>query len=120
MSKRTTPEGAVLAGCLRYLRRRNIYHWRNSVGAVQIRPGQWYRYGKVGSSDILGCLPGGRFLAIETKAPEGRLSPEQKTFLTEIRELGGLAMVVKSWQEIDNALRREGVINDGPLFEEAQ
>jgi hypothetical protein len=80
MGKRT-PESAVLAGCLRYLEKAGIYHWRNSVGSVQIRPGRWYRFGKVGSSDILGCLPGGRFLAVEVKAPGGCLSPEQRQFL---------------------------------------
>jgi hypothetical protein len=63
-------------------------------------------------------IPGSRFLAVEVKAPGGRLSPEQKQFLAEIRELGGLALVVKSWQEIDSALRQAGFISDGPLFEE--
>jgi hypothetical protein len=60
MSKGTTPEGAVLAGCLRYLEIRGIYHWRNSTGAVRIGPGRFMRFGKVGSSDILGVLPGGK------------------------------------------------------------
>jgi hypothetical protein len=72
-----TPEGRILAGCLRYLEVRGVYHWRNSTGAVQIRPGRWYRFGKVGSSDILGILPGGRFLAVEVKARGGRLSPRK-------------------------------------------
>ncbi|MDR1318958.1 MAG: VRR-NUC domain-containing protein [Treponema sp.] len=102
---------------MRYLQVRGIYHWRNSVGSVQIRPGQWYRFGKIGSSDILGLLPGGRFLAVECKAQNGRLSPEQKQFLAEIRDLGGLAVVAKSWTDIDRALREGGYVSDGPLFE---
>ncbi|GHT89395.1 hypothetical protein FACS1894137_18550 [Spirochaetia bacterium] len=73
-------------------------------------------FGLKGSSDILGILPGGRFLAIEVKAPGGRLSPEQKQFLAEIRELGGLAVMVRDWKEIDSALREAGYISDGPLF----
>jgi hypothetical protein len=83
------PESLVLGGCLRYLEIRGIYHRRNSTGAVQIAPGRFMRFGKVGSSDILGVLPGGRLLCVECKAPEGgRLSPEQKQFLAEVRELG--------------------------------
>jgi hypothetical protein len=119
MSRSDTPEGRVLAGCLRYLKIRGIYHWRNSVGSVQIRPGQWYRFGKVGSSDILGVLPDGKILAVETKAKRGQLSPEQRQFLADIKALGGLAVVVKSWKDIDQALREAGYVNDGPLFREA-
>lgn len=70
-----------------------------------------------GSADLLGCLPGGRFLAVEVKAPGGRLSPEQQQFLAEVRGLGGLAVVARDWKEIDQALREAGYISDGPLFE---
>jgi hypothetical protein len=113
-----TPEGQVLASCLRYLKIRGIYHWRNSVGSVQVRPGQWYRFGKVGSSDILGVLPGGKILAVEIKAPDGRLSPEQREFLETVRGLGGLAIIARSWTDVDQELREAGYVNDGPLFDE--
>jgi len=112
-----TPEGRIKATCLRYLERRNIYAWNNTTGAVQVRPGKFLRFGKVGSSDIIGLLPDGRFLAVETKAPDGRVSPEQLAFLEKIRGLGGVAVVVRSWRELDTALRREGYVDDGPLFE---
>ena len=110
-----TPESGILAACIHYLHRQEIYHWRNNTGAVQITPGRFMRFGKVGSSDILGCLPGGRFLAVEVKAPEGRLSPEQKQFLADIQALGGLALVIRDWKELDKALRAAGYITD-PLF----
>ncbi|MDR3193499.1 MAG: VRR-NUC domain-containing protein [Treponema sp.] len=118
MSKGTTPESVVLAGCLNYLEKRGIYHWRNSVGAVRIGPGRFIRFGKVGSSDVLGCLPGGRLLCVECKAEHGRLSPEQKQFLEDIRGLGGLAIVARSWMDIAASLREAGYsgITDGPLF----
>jgi hypothetical protein len=118
MADRTTPEGTVLAGCLRYLQARRIYHWRNSVGAVRVAPDRGVHFGKKGSADIIGCLPDGRFLAVEVKAQNGRLSPEQKQFLAEIRELGGLALVIRDWRELDAALRGAGyAANDMPLFE---
>jgi hypothetical protein len=119
MSRGNTPEGRVLEGCLRYLEIRGIYHWRNSTGAVQIAPGRFMRFGKVGSSDILGVLPSGRLLCVECKAPKGgRLSPEQRQFLAEVRELGALAVVARSFRELDTALRAGGYVTEGPLFEE--
>ena len=74
------------------------------------------RFGKLGSSDIIGVLPDGRFLAVEVKALKGRLSVEQAAFLDKIRGLGGVALVVRGWQDLDTALRREGYVDDGPLF----
>jgi hypothetical protein len=114
---RQTPESAVLAGCLRYLEKAGIYHWRNSTGAVRIAPGRFIRFGKVGSSDIEGILPGGRFLAVEVKAARGRLSPEQRQFLAEVQSLGGLAVTVRGWRELADMLREAGYVTMGPLFE---
>jgi hypothetical protein len=118
MSKGNGPESPVLNGCLQYLEARKIYHWRNSTGAIRFAPDRWVSFGKKGSSDILGVLPGGRLLCVETKAPDGgRLSPEQKQFIADVREAGALALVVRGWQELDHALREAGAVNDGPLFE---
>jgi hypothetical protein len=116
MVKQGTPEGRIKAACLRYLEKRGIRAWNNPSGAVRIAPDRWVHFGRKGSADILGCLPGGRFLAVEVKSPGGRLSPEQKQFLAEIRDLGGLALVVWNWKEIDSALRHGGYVSDGPLF----
>ena len=115
--KRTTPEGLILNACLQYLQARGIFHWRNNTGAVQIVPGRFMRFGKKGSSDILGVLPGGRFLAVECKTKSGRLSPEQKQFLADVRGLGALALVVRDWKELDLALWEAGYAKkDMPLF----
>ena len=116
MVRRGTPEGRVKAACLRYLERRGITAWNNPSGAVEVRPGKWLHFGKKGSADILGCLPGGRFLAVECKAKGGQLSPEQKRFLAEVEALGGMAVMVRDWRELDAALRGEGYADDGPLF----
>jgi hypothetical protein len=113
-----TPEGRVKAACLRYLEKRGIKAWNNPSGAVRIATDRWLHFGLKGSADILGLLPGGRFLAVECKAQDGRLSPEQRQFLEDIKALGGMAIMAKSWQEIDQALREAGYsgITDGPLF----
>ena len=112
-----TPEGCIKTDCLRYLERRGFFVWNNPTGCVRIAPDRWLHFGKKGSADILGCLPDGKFLAVEVKSDHGRLSPEQSVFLEQIRGRGGLAVVVKGWQELDNVLRHEGYVTDGPLFE---
>jgi hypothetical protein len=114
-----TPESRVKAGVLKYMRLRQIKAWSNPSGAVRIRPGKFMSFGLKGSADILGCLPDGRFLAVEVKAVHGRLSPEQRQFLAEIKTLGGMAVMVRGWKELDQALREGGYVSDGPLFEEA-
>ena len=119
MGKSDTPENRVKAEVMKYLKLRHIYCWSNPSGAVQVRPGKFMSFGLKGSSDILGLLPGGRFLAVECKAEHGRLSTEQRQFLADIKTLGGLAVVAKSYRDIDRALKEAGYsgITDGPLFE---
>jgi hypothetical protein len=119
MGKADTPENRVKRECLEYLKVRQIYCWSNPSGAVRIRPGKFMSFGKKGSADIIGLLPpDGKFLAVETKAPDGRLSPEQREFLEAIKQQGGVAVIARSWTDIDQALRQAGYsgITDGPLF----
>jgi hypothetical protein len=81
------PESAVLEACLKYLARADIIAWRNSTGTACYGSGarnRWVRYGLPGSGDILGVLPGGRFLSVEAKSEAGRLSPEQKVWKDEV------------------------------------
>jgi hypothetical protein len=114
-----TPEGRIKAACLRYLENRGIMAWNNPSGAVRIRPGKFMSFGLKGSSDILGLLPGGRFLAVECKAAHGRLSPEQRQFLADIKAQGGMAIVTRSYRDIEAALMEAGYggIVAGSLFE---
>ena len=52
-----------------------------------------------GVPDIIGCLPDGRFFAIEVKAPGGRPSKLQLVHIDRIRAVGGLAGIAHSWEE---------------------
>jgi hypothetical protein len=112
-----TPEGRIKADILRYLERRGFLAWNNPSGAVRIAPDRWVQFGRKGSADILGCLPDGKFLAIEVKAQRGRLSQEQQEFLEKVRGYGGVALVARGWRELDEALRKAGYVSNGPLFE---
>ena len=71
-----TPEGAVVRACLDYLAIRQIVAWRSNTVGVYDKAREVYRpnTGRNGVADILGCLPGGRFLAIECKAGRGMVA----------------------------------------------
>jgi hypothetical protein len=56
----------------------------------------------VGSSDIVGIAPDGRFLAIEVKTPTGRPTKEQLRFIAAVRNAGGIAGIARS---VDEALQ---------------
>jgi len=78
--------------------------WRNNTGKLPDRFGRWISFGLKGSADILGILRGGRFLAIETKTPAGRLRPEQIAFRTMIVGHGGLYVLARSVEDAVNAV----------------
>jgi hypothetical protein len=74
--------------------------WRQNTGRLpDPRTGRWISFGLKGSADILGILRGGRFLAIETKTPTGRLRPEQVAFRDMVTSLGGLYVVARSVED---------------------
>ncbi len=50
---------------------------------------------KRGTPDILACIEG-RFVAIEVKAPRGRLSKVQEVQLAKIERAGGITIVARS------------------------
>ena len=85
--------------------------WRNNTGALVDQQGRFVRFGLCkGSSDLIGLrsvvvtpeMVGQRiaqFVALEIKAPQGVVSPEQQAFLRLVQQLGGLAAVCRSIQQ---------------------
>lgn len=59
----------------------------------------------VGSSDIIGIAPDGRFLAVEVKTPKGRPTKEQLRFIEAVRNAGGIAGIARSPQEALDLIR---------------
>lgn len=106
-----TPETLVLQTCLNLLHTRGIFAWRNNTGAMAVRNrgarDRFVRFGHTGSGDILGVLPGGRFLSVECKAGRGIPTKAQKEFAGKINAAGGLAVVVYSAQDLAHALEGE-------------
>lgn len=60
----------------------------------------------VGSSDLVGIAPGGRFLAVEVKTPKGRPTKEQLRFIEAVRNAGGIAGIARSVDEALDLIRR--------------
>jgi hypothetical protein len=90
--------------------------WRNNTGALVDQQGRFVRYGLCkGSSDLIGLrsvvvtpeMVGQRiaqFVALEIKAPQGVVSPEQQAFLRLVQELGGVASVCRSIEQAQAVL----------------
>jgi hypothetical protein len=97
---------------LSYLKMRGIFVFKNqSVGVFDpvrkvFRKPQSKHQIK-GASDILGVLPGGRFLAIEVKAPKGRPTKEQMMFLDAVNRNGGLGFIARSIEDVEEVLAKE-------------
>jgi hypothetical protein len=102
-----TPEGAVVKVCLDYLKLRGAYVWRNNTGALRDKKNRPVFFGRVGSSDIIGLLPGGRFIAVECKAPGGHPGEHQIEFLNQVEKMGGLAVIARSVEDLEKSLREQ-------------
>lgn len=61
-----------------------------------------------GYADLHGMLPGGRYFALEVKRPDETATPEQATFLSAVREGGGIAAVVRGFEDAARALGEIG------------
>jgi penicillin-binding protein-related factor A (putative recombinase) len=107
-AKFTGPKEKVIENqILAFLRSRQILAFKiKSVGTFDptIRrfrtPSPWYRKGV---SDILGIYRE-KFLAIEVKSEKGRLLPEQREFIDEVNENGGIAFVARSVEDVQARL----------------
>lgn len=97
-------ESEVLHKCMLRLTEIGCRVFRNQVGQYALRDGRFLRSGLcVGSSDLIGWTPCGRFLAVETKSPGGRVTVEQQRFIDAVNQAGGLGMAVWS---ADDAVAR--------------
>ena len=102
-AKRTNsrPEAAALVEVLKVLRNHPDVAWceRQNTGAAKVG-GRFIRFGWRGCSDLIGMLKDGRLLAVECKAPGGRLRAEQVEFLSLVRRFGGMAFVARNAADV--------------------
>lgn len=93
-----TPEGQIKKAIQDYLRAIGVFHWINQAGKV---PGR--TLAKKGVADLLGIYKG-KLLAIEVKAPTGKVSDEQMEFIYSVRTHGGIAFVARSVDDVKKHL----------------
>lgn len=84
-----TPEGKVKLGIKKLLKARGIYYYMPVQGGL----------GVVGIPDFICCVPcvsGGRFLAIEAKAPgkRGNTTANQDAQIAAIQRSSGVAVII--------------------------
>ena len=125
-------ESAILKATHLRASRIGMRLFRNQVGAGvasvilrEVEPGLFLVRGRrvtmglcTGSSDLIGWMPvtvtpdmvGAKiacFVALEIKSASGRIQPEQTTFLDRVLEAGGVAVVIRSPEDIDRLWRGE-------------
>jgi hypothetical protein len=54
-----------------------------------------------GVADIIGALPGGRFLAVECKSARGRQTLAQRAFQEAVEKRGGLYVLARSIEDLE-------------------
>lgn len=104
-------ESDVLSMILRALKAHPKVVWfarMNSAAGKLIYPNgttsQFMRMGFVGQPDILGQVIGGKLLAIEVKRPSGKVSDEQKAFLSKAETNGAIAFCARSVADVFSVL----------------
>lgn len=102
LQKSLEKESDIQKAILRYLELKKIYAWTNKTTGTWDVKGNFFRKGSTlkGVSDILGILKGGKFLAIEIKKKGNYASQEQKLFIKNINDRGGIAFVAYSIDDV--------------------
>jgi len=74
---------------------------RNPDGSITISNPRPFETGLPnGFSDLFGILPGGRAIFIEVKTEKGKPSKEQVNFLGHMSDIGGLAGIARSFEDV--------------------
>jgi len=96
-----TPERDVVNVTLEYLAYHPKVAWakRMNTGALKVQA-RFIRFGFVGCADIIGQLKDGRFLAIECKSSEGRITVAQQQFLELVKRSNGVACVARRLEDV--------------------
>ena len=97
-------EGDLVKVIRQYLELQGAVVIRNNSGCLRDATNRPVRFGETGSADLVCCLRGGRYLAVEVKGPKGRLRPSQAVWLDRVRSAGGLAVVARTLQDLIDAL----------------
>lgn len=101
-------EKTIENSILNFLKHMGVFCWKNQTTGIYDPAKKVFRKSSnshhiKGVADILGCIEG-RMIAIEVKAEKGKVSPEQRVFLTRINQEGGVAFVARSIDQVAREL----------------
>jgi hypothetical protein len=82
---------------------------RNNTGAY-FRNGRMIKYGDPGSPDIECIATNGRYVGIETKTEEGKLSDAQIEYHKRVRTIGGIVIVARHWDDVEGGLEEADLL----------
>lgn len=106
-------ESQIQGDCLDWLAWHQILAFRVNSGQVLVanRNGspRMIKLAPPGTADIIGMLPGGRFLAVECKTRKGKQTPEQEEFEQRVLANGGVYVLARSSEDLEKALMEEGI-----------
>ena len=92
---------------LAYLILQGFAVWRQNNSGIYDQKTNRYRFnpqGRRGVPDIIGFRKrDGLFIGVEVKAGRDQLRPEQKQFLDELKDAGGLAFVAHSFAQFQQS-----------------
>lgn len=102
------PEKTIEKQIIAYLWSQRILCTKiDSVGIydekLKVHRAQRGLFKRKGVSDIIGIYKG-RFLSIEVKSQKGRLSEDQKQWLRDVEAHGGISIVARSVEDVEQAL----------------
>jgi hypothetical protein len=98
---RFTSETKLVSAALDYLRHVGIFAARNNTG----RKGRVTFGLGVGSADIIAIVRG-RMVALEAKAVDGVVSPEQREWCRKVEQAGGIYAIVRSVDDVRAAVEK--------------
>jgi hypothetical protein len=91
--RETTPE------IIKWLNENNIIAWRQNSGSVRVGS-RTINMGGKGQPDIMGILPGGRFMACENKSNGSAVAPEQLEWMDKARKQGAYVFIARDLEDV--------------------
>lgn len=102
MDKKTVKESVIVRNIMEYLHRVPCcFCWKEHGGM----------YGTAGIPDIICCISGD-FFAFEVKTETGKATKLQEATIQKIMDAGGIAVVVRSVEDVQKALEAFGYGED--------
>lgn len=88
-------ESDVQRAILDFLAANRVFHYRNNSGGFRDDRGHLYRFGAIGSPDIV-IVRDGRYIGVEVKGTKGVQSENQQDFERRLTKAGGRYILCRS------------------------